>query len=494
MKIYLRILYFTIIIIILHAALGGVARAADPATGYIMGRVTLPDESTGVPGCEVQVLGRNDAPVAKTATDASGNFYFTNLPPSGESWGYRLVVKKGSWGHSTTQQFPVMEGGATQAVVKIFPYIGALSFASDRQTLAADGSSRANLTATLYDVEGRPVPDGIHVRFTQSSFYPDPGKFFADGANGTEVVAATRDGKVLLQYGDVPGDTLSRGARIDAAVVESDGARALNLTFGLANPNVITGKVYDATGRPVPHAAVFLARWDGVGKYTGYNSTEGGNATDGRGRCDAGGTYRFAIMPAGDYMVTASESTFANSTLVTVVRGKYEKDIVLPMSRGSIKGWIKDAGGNAVAGATVALIRAYDGSLQEMATNASDAGGQFLFEDVWYGQYNIQAVVGNQTVDTPLVLDLPKTSVTITLLSSAPSGAPTQPPADLPGNATPAAAPHVNATATPRLPTPTPPPVTLSYLATTYGVAFVVLAVICLAGLFIVLMLRPRQL
>jgi hypothetical protein len=35
--------------------------------------------------------------------------------------------------------------------------------------------------------------------------------------------------------------------------------------------------------------------------------------------------------------------------------------------------------------------------------------------------------------------------------------------------------------------------VTLSYLATTYGVAFVVLAVICLAGLFIVLMLRPRQ-
>lgn len=503
MKTYLKIIYFTIAIIILHLAMVSVAQAADSnqtgtnqtgnsQTGYLMGRVTLPDESTGVPACEVQLLGKGDVPMARTTTDSLGNFYFTNLQPNSDTWGYRMIVKKGSWGQSTTQQFSVMEGSATILAIRIYPYIGAFSLVTDRQHFSADGSARANLTISLYDVEGKPVPDGVHVLLTQSSFYPDPGKFFGDAGNGTEIALATTGGKIFVQYGDVPGDTLARGVRIDAAVVESANSRSINLTIDLVNPNIITGTVYDATGSTVPYASVLLERWNGVGKFVGYNSTEGANATDGRGICDANGTYQYAVLPAGDYKVTASESTFTNSTQLTVVRGKYVKDLVLPMSRGNIKGWIKDANGNAVPGAMVTLNRVYTRTLTRMAVNMTDAAGAFSFDNMWYGNYDVQAVAGDQTADSPLVLDVPRTSVTLTMLKAVPVASVTLKPSASPGNVTPTAAPHGNVTVTPKPPTPTPPPVTGTYVVMTYGIAFAVIAVLCLGTVFVLLRFRSK--
>ena len=48
----------------------------------------------------------------------------------------------------------------------------------------------------LFDVNGAPVPDGMHVTFTQTSYYPNPGMFFAGEANGTNLTLATQGGKI----------------------------------------------------------------------------------------------------------------------------------------------------------------------------------------------------------------------------------------------------------------------------------------------------------
>ena len=488
MKIYLKILYFIIAIIILYLAVPPVVHAAvvDNTTGYIWGRAMMPDDTTGIAGCEVQLLGRDDQLAAKAVSDADGNFIFTNLPPNDATWGYRLIVKRGNWGQSVTQQFSVFADSATQVAVRVYPFIGSFTLTATNSTLAADGSSRVGLTVALLDVDGKPVPDGVHVRLTQSSPYPNPGRFFSGAVNGTEVVLSTAGGRAQFQYGDVPRDTLSRGVSITAAGVEAAGVRSLNLTLDLVNPNAIEGTVYDATGLPVPYARVYLSRWDGVSQYVGYNSTADGVVANGSGTCDARGHYRFAVMPAGDYRVNASEASFANTSRVTVVSGTYKLDIRLPMGHSSIKGWVRDSKDHVLAGANVTLYRVYGDDLSLMDTNTSDADGAFRFDDIWWGKYAVQAVYAGQTATVTVPLDKNPASVTLAFLVELSNVTPAP---SMPAKVTPAISP--GASVTPRPPAPTPPAVSPSYILSTYGVAFAVMALIGVGVLFITLRMRP---
>ncbi|HEY3274021.1 MAG TPA: carboxypeptidase-like regulatory domain-containing protein [Methanocella sp.] len=496
MKIYLKSLYFIIVIIILYLSFPLLVHPAQAVpspgpntTGQVWGRALMPDGATGIAGCEVQLLWRNEELLAKTTSDATGNFYFTLLAPNDDTWSYRLVVTRGAWGKSVTQQFSVMNDSATNVQVRVYPYPGGFSLSSGNAIIRADDSSRVNLTASLTDVNGAPVPDGMHVKFSQSSYYGSPGVFYAGATNGTELTLVTQGGKVQLQFGNVPGDTISRSVKITAECIESPDSKSLNLTIDLVNPNVIRGTIYDATGRPVPFARVVLYKWNGA-KFVSYNSTETGDRTDGSGVCDANGSYRFVVLPAGDYRVNASESTYTSASRVTVVRGTYDLNISLPMGRGSIRGWVKDNKGEAVPGATVSLLRFYGQDLTLKATNETAADGSFSFVDVWYGKYDLQAVFGNQSADLPLVLEENRTSVTLALLHDVPAVTPGPSVSPGPANATSTPSPRPTVSITPKPPTPTPPPVTPSYLISTYGIAIAVMVLISAAILFITLRLR----
>jgi Carboxypeptidase regulatory-like domain len=498
MKIFPLSLYFIIIVLILGLSCMLVAPPAQAVptpgpnvTGQVWGRALMPDGATGIPGCEVQLLWKNDALLTKTTSDADGNFYFTLLQPSEDTWSYRLVVTRGTWGATTTQQFSVMADSATNVQVRVYPYPGQISLSASGTVLKADDSSRVTVTASLYDVNGAPVPDGMHVTFTQSSYYLNPGMFYAGATNGTDITVVTQDGKAQVQFGGVPGDALSRRVQITAACVESPFTKSLNLTIDLLNPNVIRGLVYDATGRPVSFAKVFLYRWDGT-KFVGYNSAETGNHTDGSGVCDANGSYRFSVLPAGDYRVNASESTYAASARVSVVRGTYDLDISLPMGRGNIEGLVKDNKGNAVPGATVSLLRFYGKDLTLKATNVTGADGSFSFPDIWYGPYDIRAVYADQSVELPLVLNAGRVPVLLTLLRDAPSVTPGPSITPLPANVTATPGPHPTVTVTPRPPTPTPPPVTLSYLVSSYGIAIAVMVLIAAVLFLIAMRMKPK--
>jgi protocatechuate 3,4-dioxygenase beta subunit len=497
MKMHPKSLYFIIAIIILCFSFlllappaGAVPSPGPNTTGQVWGRALMPDGATGIAGCQVQLLWKNDQVLASTISDADGNFYFTLLQPSDDTWSYRLVVTRGSWGATTTQQFSVMADSATNVVVLIYPFIGSLSLSSSGNALDADGSSRVNLTLSLFDADGKPVPDGMHVDFKQNSSYGSPGLFYAGLLNGTAIKAVTHGGKVQVQYGDIPGDTLSRNVQITAVCDESPASKIFNLNINIVNPNVIGGTVYDATGRPVPFANVFLFRWDGA-KFVGYNSTETEVINDGSGVCDANGSYRFAVLPAGDYRVNASMSPFSNSSRVTVVRGTYDVDIGLPIGRGNIEGRVNDNKGNPVMGAKISLLR-FDGSnLTRMATNSTSADGSFSFTDNLYGNYNLQTVYANQSADTPIVLNDNRLQVAITLSKDVPAVTPGASVTPTPSSGTVTPCPRPTATATPRPPTPTPPPVTPSYLISSYGIAIAVMVLIA-AAIFLVLM-RARR-
>lgn len=505
-------IYFTFAIIILNFLLVyslSVNTASAEGTGYLMGRVTMPDQQTGIPNVVVELQKDEsgvDTGMAKVTTDEQGNFYITNLEANNESWGYRLIATKGSWGQSATQHFSVMEGTSTVVSVRIFPYIGRMTMETDKSVIDADGSSRTNVIIKLYDIDGKPVPDNMNIVVSQDSYYPNPGLFLAGDQNGTELLMPTTSGgRVALQYGNIPIDSLARNVQLKAECVQSTGSATTNLTINLVKPNSITGTVYDMTMRPVPYADVYLYRWNGVSKYVGYNSTETGNSTDGSGKADANGTYLFSVMPAGDYKVTANESTFNNSSTVKVIQGSYGQYIILPMSRGSVKGYITDPQGALVPDVRVTLYRVYEDRLTEMASNISDNEGRFSFDDIWYGRYNLQASTGTETADLPLVLDTPKATASMALRKSYATPSPT--PVISPGNNT---TPTINATAianatptkpanttgksvTPKPPTPTPYPVTPENMLKTYGVGIAVIAIICIGMLFIAMRFMPRQ-
>jgi hypothetical protein len=378
-----------------------------------------------------------------------------------------------------------------------------MTMESDKASIDADGASRAKITIKLYDNNGELVPDNMNVVVSQNSYYPNPGKFYAGDQNGTELILPTSDGKVVARYGDVPVDSLSRHVQLKAECVQSTGSTSTNLSINLVKPNTITGTVYDSTMRPVPYADVYLSRWNGVSKYEGYNSTEYGNATDGSGKADANGTYRFTVMPAGDYMVTARESSFNNSTRVQVIQGTYYQNIILPMNRGSIKGYVSDSAGAMVAGVKVTLYRVYEGKLSQMAVNVSNSEGHFSFDDTWYGKYDLQATTGDETADLPLVLDSPRTTAAMSLRKAY---VPNQTQNQTPGanttqiNATPGASLKPTypgnisgKTVTPKPPTPTPFPITPENLLKTYGLAIVAMALFCGAVVYGVLRLKPKE-
>ena len=148
--------------------------------------------------------------------------------------------------------------------------------------------------------------------------------------------------------------------------------------------------------------------------------------------------------------------------------------------------------GNAVSGATVSLLRFYGKDLALKATNITGADGSFGFPDIWYGPYDIRAVYADQSVELPLVLNVGRIPVVLTLLRDVPLVTPGPTITPLPTNATATPSPRPTVTVTPRPPTPTPPPVTLSYLISSYGIAIAVMMLIAAALFLIALRMKPK--
>lgn len=473
MKISTARLYFTLIIIILNLVFinytfisSQPAYAAVP--GYIIGRVTLPDGTTGVSGCEVTLVGNNTF-LAKITTDDYGNFYLTNIEPNGNTYYYRINAVKSGWGKCTSRPFSVTSDNSTTVILKMYPDIGYFDVRCDKDSIDADNSSTANLSVVIKDLKGDPVPDGYHVVFSQSSYYPDPG-FFVSSDNKSKVTLTVTGGSISLKYGMIPLDSLSRKVTINAQVLEfPEVTKSIDLPINLVSPNVITGVVYDAEMKPVPFAHVYLTKWDGVSQYRGYNSSEDlQHANDGSSITDAYGVYRYEVLPVGDYKITASDSVFNNTTAnIQVIRGTYKQNIVIPgLKYGSIEGMVFDNNATPVGNASVTLSRVRDGKLEKVSTVLSDSEGKFSFGNNRYGPYNLEAVYSGVTANAPLWLDVDKAVVNVIYsnpLPSPPLPAPTQEPAS------------------PQVPTsaPSPTPEAPANVLYSFGIAVIMLSGIC---------------
>lgn len=118
---------------------------------------------------------------------------------------------------------------------------------------------------------------------------------------GVYTIVATKAGFVSLQFGQ--RRPFEPGMPIELAAGE-----ARELEFALPRGSVITGRITDDTGDPVPHAVVTASRYVyGAGGRRHLEAADGDDTTDDRGQ------FRiFGLMP-GEYVVSASQPPSARA-------------------------------------------------------------------------------------------------------------------------------------------------------------------------------------
>lgn len=188
--------------------------------------------------------------------------------------------------------------------------------------------------------------------------------------------------------------------------VEAEGYRNANLTGLMVEPEqdlenlrivmepgaAVSGRVTDASGRPLAHAMIQLS--EGGRSYAGFQI---GDTSDNDGR------YRLEGIAPGRQSVTASHEDFQSTTRqIEVELGENRLDLTLEAGV-TIFGRVVDESGEPVAGADVALDSYSPTNWQEQGA-VSDTQGAFAIRGVAQGSFTLRAT--KEGFATGLVEDL----------------------------------------------------------------------------------------
>ncbi len=173
----------------------------------------------------------------------------------------------------------------------------------------------------------------------------------------------------------------------DAEIIE--GLR-IQLTRGAE----VTGRVVDASGKPVPNASVrLLGVGGGTNPLAGFfvGSLRG---LDRKARTDATGVYRIENVPAGDYRLGISAGGFADAESRRTFQVRGGDSVRLPdekLLRGAtLEGIVRNEEGRPAPGVTVKLSLKGTPVLASAYTTRTDGAGRYRIEHVRAGIYRVE--------------------------------------------------------------------------------------------------------
>ncbi len=318
-----------------------------PDESRIEGRILDPDTGEGIAGTKFAVV-----------SCSSGLFYYRFVHTTSDDGTFKV-------GGLQSDKYLLRNGG--------FPhtYVEVESGKTAKITVQADRLSRPHgIPGVVSDPEGKPLPNAI------ISTYPPVTEELITDARGEFSLRSKRS---RGQVEDIIYLLVRHKERNLAAAVELDES-AKNLDITLVPGAILSGKVVDVEGKPIPSAELSLTFWTSSIGYRNSEVTE----------IDEAGHYEIRALPPGQkYSVNASADGYGSRYLqINTGDGAVEVDpLVLSVANLSASGIVVDGLDQPVSGLR---IYAY-GNGQPSRETFTDTKGRFTIENVCPGELSIQA-------------------------------------------------------------------------------------------------------
>lgn len=345
---------------------------------------------------------RKDAKFDLTLQPSAGALIGRTIDAAGVPLGDVLVVAQAAREDRSTHRIDARSAAdGTFALEKLGPWDYVIEATGPHHALKSPVTARAERRTLDLTLSKKARLSGV-VRFDagtglariDAALVPRPGAtplLFAQvpvAPDGAFVVDDVPSGSIVLDVAsDVGAPT--RFGPVDVAA----GSDVTGIELHIARGAVAIGRVVSADGQPVAAATVVLlpAAFDVGGNDATLVLLEGTHRKN--ARCDASGGFTLAGLPEGAYRIRASapghapahSAVFSTGTTPTIDVG------TLRLSAPTvIRGRVVDAQGTPVARA---VVRAAAASAAPGGVTASDAAGEFQFDDLAADRWTLSAVV-----------------------------------------------------------------------------------------------------
>ncbi len=353
--------------------------------GIVEGRIVAADNQTPVPFAYIEIFDVSDGQrLNEMFSNENGEYRFTDVAPSTND-GFRVVA------HEVNDFSISVESSA--------------SFPTDGATVSINFTLPTSvIKGFVYFADGTTPVERLTVSATQTTDGNTRNFFaFKTGSDGSYTLTGVPVGDFTLtaQDNDTGLNGTARGTLADIAV-------PLTLNVTLPVGGIVTGRVLDYSGSPVPNNGVSL-RPDNL------PSSERTTITD------ATGVYRFERVPVGGFTVFSQLNEINGSASSRVVNSgdTVTLDITFP-PRGTINGQVFAPDGTTpVAGAPLRIRNSGNigvGGRTFLITATADSEGRYSVGNVPVGNIRVAAsdpntslggtAFGTLTADEPLTLNI----------------------------------------------------------------------------------------
>lgn len=311
-------------------------------TGTINGVVMKADGITTVGGGVTVTLSGQT--FATTTTDPVGRFSFTFVPLG--TFSIDATDSNGNRGRTTGNLFATGETVGANVT-----YLG-----------------RGTVSGNVADSSGIAVPNAA-ITLTSTSVFPGTFTTVAD-STGKYSFAKVFVGPFSVTAQDAIG---RRGGQAIGNITSDGQSVTTNVTLGPAG--TITGKVTRADGQTVVAGAQVSLSSYGLSTIT-----------------DANGNYKFDILPAGTYQVSATDPSSGDRGMGSGVISSQDQIVTVNIKLnglGQVVVTVVDGAGISVSGAQVALTSST--SFGGTQTGVTQSDGTFTFAKVLAGTFSVTA-------------------------------------------------------------------------------------------------------
>ncbi len=328
----------------------------ETRSGFIVGRIVEAGSGRGLPGADIDLLTETSVPMARTRAGRDGHYSLGPLPRQRSSSIYGIYVRAGA--QAARQRVHVPPGARIELPIE----------------LAQKG---VTVSGRVVDNTGAPVA-GARVGFGRDharELHPGLSAATETDSNGRYAITGVLPGDyVLFLLAERHADSKRRVA------IGTDDVPGVE--FVIPKMAVLSGRVVDQAGNPVPGASVqirFRVASSGFGASSAWATADGSFH------------YKGLLSLAEHQIWAADDARGVASPELSTISSKESEDLKLIVAPGAyISGVVRTTGGTPAAGIHIGLRDHLTGHRpNNWGPPTSDAAGRFRVGPLPAGTYEV---------------------------------------------------------------------------------------------------------